>query len=68
MGKDTTQAAVPPAPSSTTFLDTQFRSRVIVCPSGDVLHVLAGEVVATGAAQIEYLDAHPDFKRLEEHG
>ncbi|KVL94312.1 hypothetical protein [Burkholderia stagnalis] len=68
MGKDTTQAAVPPASSSATFLDTQFRSRVIVFPSGDVLHVLAGEVVATTAAQIEYLDAHPDFKRLEERG
>ncbi|KWK15286.1 hypothetical protein [Burkholderia stagnalis] len=68
MAKDTTLAAVPPAPSSATFRDTQFRSRVIVFPSGDVLDVLAGEVVATTAAQIEYLDAHPDFKRLEERG
>ncbi|KVX52961.1 hypothetical protein [Burkholderia stagnalis] len=68
MAKDTTLAAVPPARSSATFLDTQFRSRVIVIPKGDVLHVLAGEVVATTAAQIEYLDAHPDFKRPEERG
>ncbi|KVN77124.1 hypothetical protein WT15_19470 [Burkholderia stagnalis] len=68
MAKDTTQAAVPPTPSSATYLDTQFRSRVIVCPCGDVLHVLAGEVVAKSAAQVEYLDAHPDFKRLEAHG
>nr|WP_155628584.1 hypothetical protein [Burkholderia stagnalis] len=60
------QAAVSLASASATFLDTQFRSRVIVFPSGDVLHVLAGEVAATSAAHIEYLDAHPDFKRLEE--
>ncbi|KVM89413.1 hypothetical protein [Burkholderia stagnalis] len=68
MAKDIPQASVRGASVSATFLDTQFRSRVIVFPSGDVLHVLAGEVVATDAAQVEYLDAHPDFKRLEEHG
>ncbi|KVH04753.1 hypothetical protein WS84_30035 [Burkholderia anthina] len=68
MAKDTPQAATPAAPSVATFLDTRFRSRVIVFPSGDVVHVLSGEAIARTAAQIEYLDAHPDFKRLEERG
>ncbi|AOK53458.1 hypothetical protein [Burkholderia stagnalis] len=68
MANDIPQASVRGASVSATFRDTQFRSRVIVCPCGDVLHVLAGEVIAKGAAQVEYLDAHPDFKRLEEHG
>ncbi|OXI33062.1 hypothetical protein CFB89_12185 [Burkholderia sp. AU16741] len=68
MAKDTPQAATPAAPAVATFLDTRFRSRVIVFPSGDVLHVFSGEATAKTAAQIEYLDAHPDFKRLEERG
>ncbi|TKC83835.1 hypothetical protein FAZ69_22645 [Trinickia terrae] len=68
MTKDTPQTVSRPAPARATFLDTRFRSRVIVFPSGDVLHVQSGEAVATTAAQIEYLDAHPDFKRLKERG
>ncbi|CAB5299308.1 hypothetical protein IST455A_00858 [Burkholderia multivorans] len=66
MAKDTLQTVDRPVQSTVTYLDTRFRSRVIVFPSGDVLHVFSGEAVATTAAQIEYLDAHPDFKRLEE--
>ncbi|OED14697.1 hypothetical protein [Burkholderia sp. A2] len=68
MAKDIPQAATPAASPGATFLDTRFRSRVIVFPSGDVVHVLSGEAIARTAAQIEYLDAHPDFKRLEERG
>ncbi|TCW72830.1 hypothetical protein [Burkholderia sp. SRS-25] len=68
MEKDTPQATTPAAPSVATFLDTQFRSRVIVFPNGDVLHVFSGEATAKTAAQIEYLDAHPHFERLEERG
>lgn len=68
MAKDTPQTATPAAPSVARYLDTRFRSRVIVFPSGDVVHVLAGEAIARTAAQIEYLDAHPDFKRLEGRG
>ncbi|PRF99705.1 hypothetical protein C6Q14_22685 [Burkholderia ambifaria] len=68
MAKDTPQTATPAAPSVARYLDTRFRSRVIVFPSGDVVHVLSGEAIARTAAQIEYLDAHPDFKRLEERG
>ncbi|MGR3905717.1 hypothetical protein Q3A80_01625 [Burkholderia sp. SR8] len=68
MAKDTPQTAVRAVPSTVTYLDTRFRSRVIVFPSGEVLHVFSGEAIARTAAQIEYLDAHPDFKRLEERG
>ncbi|KVQ67906.1 hypothetical protein WT22_06340 [Burkholderia territorii] len=66
MAKDTPQIVARAIPSVARFLDTRFRSRVIVFPNGDVLHVLSGEAIAKTAAQIEYLDAHPDFKRLEE--
>ncbi|WP_330727885.1 hypothetical protein [Burkholderia multivorans] len=68
MAKDTPPTVARAAPSVARFLDTRFRSRVIVFPSGDVVHVLSGEAIARTAAQIEYLDAHPDFKRLEERG
>lgn len=68
MAKDTPQTVARAAPSVARFLDTRFRSRVIVFPTGDVVHVLSGEAIARTAAQIEYLDAHPDFKRLEERG
>ncbi|WP_175656526.1 hypothetical protein [Burkholderia ambifaria] len=68
MAKDAPQTPTPAAPSIARYLDTRFRSRVIVFPSGDVVHVLSGEAIARTAAQIEYLDAHPDFKRLEERG
>ncbi|AJY19545.1 MULTISPECIES: hypothetical protein [Burkholderia] len=65
MAKDNPPAATPAVAK---FLDTRFRSRVIVFPNGDVLRVLSGEAIARSAAQIEYLDAHPDFKRVEERG
>ncbi|WP_176016927.1 hypothetical protein [Burkholderia sp. BCC0398] len=68
MAKDTPQAVTRAAPFVARFLDTRFRSRVIVFPSGDVVHVLSGEAIARTEAQIEYLDAHPEFKRLEERG
>ncbi|MDP9587206.1 hypothetical protein [Burkholderia ambifaria] len=68
MAKDIPQAGTRPVPSVVRYLDTRFRSRVIVFPSGEVVHVLSGEAIARTAAQIEYLDAHPDFKRLEERG
>ncbi|KVE50994.1 hypothetical protein [Burkholderia vietnamiensis] len=68
MAKDIPQAVTRAAPSVARFLDTRFRSRVIVFPSGDVVRVLSGEAIARTDAQIEYLDAHPDFKRLEERG
>ncbi|UOB56568.1 hypothetical protein MRS60_05560 [Burkholderia pyrrocinia] len=68
MAKDILQPVARAVSSTVTFLDTRFRSRVIVFPSGDVLHVLSGEAIAKTAAHIEYLDAHPDFKRLEERG
>ncbi|SAK27438.1 hypothetical protein [Burkholderia multivorans] len=68
MAKDNQPAAMPAAAPVAKFLDTRFRSRVIVFPNGDVLRVLSGEAIARSAAQMEYLDAHPDFKRVEERG
>ncbi|WP_082717484.1 MULTISPECIES: hypothetical protein [Burkholderia] len=53
------------APTSATFLDTRFRSRVVVFPDGSVLRVIKGEAVAREAQHVEYLDTHPDFNRLE---
>ncbi|WGS40508.1 hypothetical protein LFL97_06225 [Burkholderia sp. JSH-S8] len=68
MGKDTPQAVAQSVPVRATYLDTKFRSRVIVFPDGEVLHVVSGEAIAKTDAHVEYLDAHPDFKRLEERG
>ncbi|KWB50510.1 hypothetical protein [Burkholderia ubonensis] len=68
MAKDIPLVASHDIPTRATYLDTKFRSRVIVFPDGDVLHVTAGEVVATTAAHISYLDANADYKRLEERG
>ncbi|KWZ41118.1 hypothetical protein WS73_28060 [Burkholderia savannae] len=62
MAKDVPRAL---APTSATFLDARFRSRVVVFPDSSVLHVVNGEAVAKTAAHVEYLDAHPDFNRLE---
>ncbi|KVC61640.1 hypothetical protein WI73_28465 [Burkholderia ubonensis] len=68
MAKDNAQAVTRDVPIRATYLDTKFRSRVIVFPDGNTLHVVSGEVVATTAAHIAYLDANPDYKRLEERG
>ncbi|KVN34267.1 hypothetical protein WJ63_03600 [Burkholderia pyrrocinia] len=68
MAKDDTHTVAQLTPTSATFLDTQFRSRVVVFPDGSTLYVGKGEVVAKTAGHIKYLDGHPDFKRLEEHG
>ncbi|KWH65048.1 hypothetical protein [Burkholderia anthina] len=68
MAKDNSPATTPAVASVAKFLDTRFRSRVIVFPNGDVLRVMSGEAIAKNAVQIEYLDAHPDFKRVEERG
>ncbi|KVD76986.1 hypothetical protein WS62_31365 [Burkholderia sp. ABCPW 14] len=63
MEKDSPRAL---APTSTTFLDTRFRNRVVIFPDGSMLYVSKGEAVAQTASHVEYLDAHPDFKRLED--
>ncbi|MCS3394151.1 hypothetical protein NX868_23535 [Burkholderia thailandensis] len=65
MAKESPRASASLVPTSATFLDTRFRTRVVVFPDGTVLPVIKGEVLARIASHIEYLDAHPDFKRLE---
>ncbi|KXF61915.1 hypothetical protein AQ476_11880 [Burkholderia thailandensis] len=65
MAKDSPRASASPVQPGATFLDTRFRTRVVVFPDGSVLHVIKGEALAHVASHIEYLDAHPDFKRLE---
>ncbi|MBN6729428.1 hypothetical protein [Burkholderia multivorans] len=66
MAKGILPAAARAVASTVSYRDTRFHSRVIVFPSGEVLRVISGKATATTAAQIEYLDAHPDFKRVEE--
>ncbi|MEY8173323.1 hypothetical protein [Burkholderia multivorans] len=66
MAKGILPAAARAVASTVSYRDTRFQSRVIVFPSGEVLRVISGKATATTAAHIEYLDAHPDFKRVEE--
>ncbi|ALJ70716.1 hypothetical protein TR70_1153 [Burkholderia pseudomallei] len=65
MAIESPRASAPLVQPRATFVDTRFRTRVIVFPDGSVLRVIKGEVLASVASHIEYLDAHPDFKRLE---
>ncbi|ACQ97816.1 hypothetical protein [Burkholderia pseudomallei] len=65
MAKEPSHTSAPLVQPRATFVDTRFRTRVIVFPDGSVLRVIKGEVLASVASHIEYLDAHPDFKRLE---
>ncbi|BEV51969.1 MULTISPECIES: hypothetical protein [Burkholderia cepacia complex] len=61
MKKDELQptAAVP-----VTFLDTEFRSRVIVFPDGSHVAVLAGKTEVTEPEHIAYLESRGCFKRI----
>ncbi|MCA8320631.1 hypothetical protein [Burkholderia cepacia] len=61
MAKDTQQrGAVAPV----TFIDTEFRSRVIVFPDGSHVAVLAGKTEVTEPAHIAYLESRGCFKRI----
>ncbi|MFJ1213296.1 hypothetical protein [Burkholderia pyrrocinia] len=62
MAKDAQQAAgmVP-----MTFLDTEFRSRIVVFPDGSHIAVLAGKATVTEPQHIKYLDSRADFKRVD---
>ncbi|WP_063533302.1 hypothetical protein [Burkholderia sp. MSMB1589WGS] len=65
MAIESPRASAPLVQPRVTFLDTRFRTRVVVFPDGSVLPVIKGEALAHEASHIEYLDAHSDFKRLE---
>ncbi|WP_253566409.1 hypothetical protein ABEG10_13540 [Burkholderia cenocepacia] len=47
-----------------TFIDTEFRSRVIVFPDGSHVAVLAGKTEVTEPEHIAYLESRGCFKRI----
>ncbi|WDR90625.1 hypothetical protein [Burkholderia ambifaria] len=47
-----------------TFIDTEFRSRVIVFPDGSHVAVLAGKTQVTQPEHIAYLESRGCFKRV----
>ncbi|WP_407970642.1 hypothetical protein ACJ51O_10585 [Burkholderia pyrrocinia] len=47
-----------------TFIDTEFRSRVIVFPDGSHVAVLAGKTTVTEPDHIAYLESRECFKRI----
>lgn len=62
MAKDAQQGG---AVAPVTFIDSEFRSRVIVFPDGSHVAVLAGKATLTEPAHIRYLDDRADFMRLD---
>ncbi|WP_233634153.1 hypothetical protein [Burkholderia cepacia] len=61
MAKDAQQGG---AVAPVTFIDTEFRSRVIVFPDGSHVAVLAGKTTVTEPDHITYLEARECFKRI----
>lgn len=61
MSKDTQQVR---ATAPVTFIDTEFRSRVIVFPDGSHVAVLAGKTQVTQPEHIAYLESRGCFKRV----
>ncbi|WP_230957899.1 hypothetical protein [Burkholderia diffusa] len=61
MAKDAQQAG---AVAPVTFIDTEFRSRVIVFPDGSHVAVLAGKTEVTEPEHIAYLESRGCFKRI----
>ncbi|MDN7561089.1 hypothetical protein [Burkholderia orbicola] len=47
-----------------TFIDTEFRSRVIVFPDGSHVAVLAGKTEVAEPQHIAYLESRECFKRI----
>ncbi|MBR8233733.1 hypothetical protein K6W26_03360 [Burkholderia sp. AU42008] len=54
----------PAATVPVVFLDTEFRSRVIVFPDGSHVAVLAGKTEVTEPEHIAYLESRECFKRI----
>ncbi len=61
MPKDTLHGG---ADTPVTFIDTEFRSRVIVFPDGSHVAVLAGKTEVTEPEHITYLESRGRFKRI----
>ncbi|WP_244099635.1 hypothetical protein [Burkholderia pyrrocinia] len=61
MAKDAQQGG---AVAPVTFIDTEFRSRVIVFPDGSHVAVLAGKTEVTEPEHIAYLESRECFKRV----
>ncbi|MBU9165593.1 MULTISPECIES: hypothetical protein [Burkholderia cepacia complex] len=61
MSKDTQKAQ---ATDPVTFIDTEFRSRVIVFPDGSHVAVLAGKTQVTKPEHVAYLESRECFKRV----
>ncbi|WP_371141712.1 hypothetical protein [Burkholderia cepacia] len=61
MAKDVQQGG---AVAPVTFIDTEFRSRVIVFPDGSHVAVLAGKTEVTEPEHIAYLESRGCFKRI----
>lgn len=61
MAKDAQQGG---AVAPVTFIDTEFRSRVIVFPDGSHVAVLAGKATVTEPDHIAYLESRECFKRI----
>ncbi|MBN3779189.1 hypothetical protein G3O06_16755 [Burkholderia sp. Ac-20345] len=62
MAKDAQQGG---AVAPVTYIDTEFRSRVIVFPDGSYVAVLAGKATVTESAHIRYMDGRADFRRID---
>ncbi len=46
------------------FVDTEYRSRVVVFPDGSFIPVLAGEAEVTAPEHVAYLESSPSFTRI----
>jgi len=62
MKKDAQQGG---AAAPVTFIDTEFRSRVIVFPNGSHVAVLAGKATVTEPDHVRYMDGRADFLRID---
>ncbi len=53
-----------PVPAVMTFVDTEYRSRVVVFPDGSFIPVLAGKAEVTAPEHVAYLESNPSFTRI----
>lgn len=60
----TKDAQLDRAATPVTFIDTEFRSRVIVFPDGSHVAVLAGKAQVTQPEHVAYLESRECFKRV----
>ncbi|MBA1367169.1 hypothetical protein [Burkholderia gladioli] len=47
-----------------TFVDAEYRSRVVVFPDGSFIPVLAGKAEVTAPEHVAYLESSPSFTRI----